>query len=85
MDELRSFMFDRVYLGERQRGEHEKIDRLLRTLFDHYAQDPSRLPDGGGVPGADLGRRIIDYVAGMTDRYCVRIFEQLTIPESFAL
>jgi dGTPase len=85
MDELRSFMFDRVYLGGRQRGEHVKIDRLLHTLFDHYAEDPSRLPDGGGVPGADLGQRIIDYVAGMTDRYCVRIFEELTIPESFAL
>ena len=37
------------------------------------------------MPGADLGQRIIDYVAGMTDRYCVRIFEELTIPESFAL
>jgi dGTPase len=85
MDELRGFMFDRVYLGERQRGEHEKIDRLLRTLFDHYAADPARLPDGGGVSGADLGQRIIDYVAGMTDRYCVRVFEELTIPESFAL
>jgi dGTPase len=85
MDELRSFMFDRVYLGDRQRAEHAKIDRLLRTLFDHYAADPTRLPDGGGAPGADLAQRVVDYLAGMTDRYCVRVFESLTIPESFAL
>jgi dGTPase len=85
MDELRSFMFDHVYLGERQRSEHVKIERLLRTLFEHYVADPSRLPDGGGAPDADLGQRVIDYLAGMTDRYCVRVFEALTVPESFAL
>jgi dGTPase len=85
MDELRDFMFAHVYLGERQRSEHEKIERLLRTLFAHYVADPARLPDGGGAPGADLGQRVIDYIAGMTDRYCVRVFEALTVPESFAL
>jgi dGTPase len=85
MDELRDFMFAHVYLGERQRSEHEKIERLLRTLFAHYDADPARLPDDGGAPGADLGQRVIDYVAGMTDRYCVRVFEALTVPESFAL
>jgi dGTPase len=85
MDELRSFMFDHVYLGARQRTEHVKIERLLRTLFEHYAADPARLPDGGGAPGADLGQRVVDYLAGMTDRYCVRVFEALTVPESFAL
>ncbi|HWH94348.1 MAG TPA: deoxyguanosinetriphosphate triphosphohydrolase [Baekduia sp.] len=85
MDELRTFMFDRVYLGPPQRLEHVKIERLLRTLFDHYVTDPARLPDGGGVPGADLGQRVIDYVAGMTDRYCVRVFEALTVPQAFAL
>jgi dGTPase len=85
MDELREFMFATVYLGNRQRVEAEKIERLLRTLFAHYVEDPSRLPDGGGAGDADLGQRVIDYVAGMTDRYCVRVFEALTIPESFAL
>jgi dGTPase len=85
MDDLRTFMFDRVYLGERQRGEHVKIERLLRTLFAHYVEDPSRLPDGGGAPEADLPQRVIDYIAGMTDRYAVRVFEALTVPESFAL
>jgi dGTPase len=85
MDELRDFMFEHVYLGPRQRAEHEKIERLLRTLFDHYAADPSRLPDGGGAADSDLGQRVVDYLAGMTDRYCVRVFEALTVPESLPL
>src|SRR5215203_7117494 len=82
MDELRSFMFERVYLGPPARREHAKIDRVLRTLFDHYADDPARIPDGGGVPGAGVPQRITDYLAGMTDRYCIRTFQALSLPES---
>jgi dGTPase len=85
MDRLRDFMFERVYLGEAARREHEKIERVVRTLFTFYTEDPSRLPDGGGVPGATLGQRVTDYVAGMTDRYCIRAFEAVAVPESFAV
>jgi dGTPase len=85
MDALRTFMFQRVYLGEAARREHVKIERVVRTLFDYYVDDPARLPDGGGSPGADLGQRVTDYLAGMTDRYCIRAFEALAVPESFAV
>jgi dGTPase len=85
MDALRNFMFERVYLGVAARREHAKIERVVRTLFDFYADDPARLPDGGGVPGADLPQRVTDYLAGMTDRYCIRAFEALAVPESFAV
>jgi dGTPase len=85
MDALRTFMFDRVYLGPAARREHAKIERVVRTLFDHYADDPLRLPDGGGSPDADVAQRVTDYIAGMTDRYCIRAFEALAVPESFAV
>ncbi len=84
MDELRTFMFERVYLGPQARTEHARIERVIRTLFDHYASDLDRLPDGGGAPGAQPAQRVTDYLAGMTDRYCIRVFETLTVPESFA-
>jgi dGTPase len=84
MDELRTFMFERVYLGEAARREHAKIERVLGTLFAFYAEAPSRLPDGGGAPGADEPQRVTDYLAGMTDRFCIRAFEALAVPESFA-
>jgi dGTPase len=85
MDALRAFMFEHVYLGAAARREHAKIERVVRTLFEHYAEDPDRLPDGGGVPGADVPQRVTDYLAGMTDRYCIRAFEALSVPESFAV
>jgi dGTPase len=85
MDALRGFMFEHVYLGVAARREHAKIDRVVRTLFDFYADDAARLPDSGGVPGADVPQRVTDYLAGMTDRYCIRAFEALAVPESFAV
>ncbi len=84
MDELRTYMFEHVYLGPSARTEHARIERVIRTLFEHYAAEPSLIPDGGGAPGADAAQRVTDYLAGMTDRYCIRVFEQLTVPESFA-
>ena len=84
MDALRSFMFDHVYLGPAARREHAKIERVLGTLFAYYAEAPARLPDGGGVPDADEAQRVTDYLAGMTDRFCIRVFETLAVPESFA-
>ena len=85
MDALRDFMFEHVYLGPAARREHAKIEHVLRTLFQHFADDPERLPDGGGAPDADVAQRVTDYLAGMTDRYCIRVFEALTVPEAFAL
>ena len=85
MDTLRTFMFDRVYLGPIARREHAKIEGMLRALFDHYVAEPDRIPDGGGAPGADLPQRVTDWLAGMTDRYCIRAFEALSVPEAFAL
>jgi dGTPase len=85
MTALRAFMFDRVYLGDAARQEHSRIERVIRTLFDHYASDPALVPDGGGAPGADHAQRVTDYLAGMTDRYAVRAFEALSVPASFAL
>ncbi len=85
MDALRAFMFDHVYLGEAARREHAKIETVIRTLFNHFVAQPEALPDGGGAPGADLAQRVTDYLAGMTDRYCLRVFEELSVPRAFAL
>ncbi len=84
MDALRAFMFDEVYLGHAARREAAKVDRVIRTLFDEYSADLDRLPDGGGVAGADAAQRVTDYIAGMTDRFATRVFSHLTVPTGFA-
>ncbi len=76
---LRKFMFDRVYLGPEARREVERVQRTLRGLFDHYMGSEDEVPVID--PGADHCQRVTDYVAGMTDRYCISRFRELTIPE----
>ncbi|MGI8800801.1 MAG: deoxyguanosinetriphosphate triphosphohydrolase [Solirubrobacteraceae bacterium] len=78
MAALRGFMFERVYLGGSARREHAKVDRVVATLFEHYCEHPGALPGGG-----TLAERVTDYIAGMTDRYCIATFERLSVPRAF--
>jgi len=80
MTQLRTFMFERVYLGPEARREHAKIEGVVRALFDHYCQHPEAMPDSEG----DTAQRVTDYIAGMTDRYCIRAFVALSVPVAFA-
>ncbi|MGZ5313090.1 MAG: deoxyguanosinetriphosphate triphosphohydrolase [Solirubrobacterales bacterium] len=80
---LRKFMFERVYLGPEARGEHERVRRTLRGLFDHYLANPEEVPEG--EPGSDVVQRVSDHLAGMTDRYCIAQFKRLSLPEESRL
>jgi dGTPase len=82
MSELRSFMFDRVYLGPEATREGRKIEVVIRALFDHYCEQPDQIPNS--TPPGALDRRVADYLAGMTDRFCIRMFEALSVPVAFA-
>ena len=81
MAALRTFMFDHVYLAPQARAEHAKIERVLRTLFDHFCARPDDVPRVGA--GTDGESAIVDYLAGMTDRFCIRSFERLAVPRAF--
>jgi dGTPase len=72
---LRKFMFDRVYLGEEARGDQERAREALRALFDYYLAHPEEVP--APDPDADPLQRVTDYLAGMTDRFCIRSYEKL--------
>ena len=87
MAELRAFMFEHVYLGPAVRAEHERIEGVVRRLFDHYVAHPELLPgsqEDEGVGEEALARRVTDYLAGMTDRYCIRAYTELEVPQAFA-
>jgi dGTPase len=75
---LRKFMFQRVYLGEAARSEHERAQATVRGLFDHYMEHPEEVP--AVDPEAGDCQRVADYLAGMTDRYCIARFTELTVP-----
>jgi dGTPase len=95
MKALREFMFEHVYLGPAVRAEHAKISGVVKRLFEHYVEHPELLPESHGrtQPSVDaedssgdedLARRVTDYLAGMTDRYCIREYTELEVPQAFA-
>jgi len=88
MNALRDFMFERVYLGPAVRAEHAKISAVLERLFEHYVEHPQLLPASaaGTLQDGDerLAERVTDYLAGMTDRYCIRAYTELQVPQAFA-
>ncbi len=77
---LRKFMFERVYLGATARSEHARVERTMTGLFEHYLANPEIIP--ALDPAADDVQRVTDYIAGMTDRYCIARFSDLAIPEA---
>jgi dGTPase len=70
---LRSFMFERVYLGPQVMPEHERARRVVKGIFDRLVGEPERLPAGVGT----IPERITDYLAGMTDRFALAYAERL--------
>ena len=76
---LRKFMFDRVYLGPDARREHVRVQRAVRGLFDYCMEHPAELPEG--EPGSSDCQQVADYIAGMTDRFCIARYSALMIPE----
>ncbi|HXB64154.1 MAG TPA: deoxyguanosinetriphosphate triphosphohydrolase [Solirubrobacteraceae bacterium] len=83
MGELRDFMFERVYLGPEVLAERERIAGVVRALWEHYVEHPEQLPE---APAAEdeVAQRVTDYIAGMTDRYCIRAYTDLHVPRAFA-
>src|SRR3954462_1258396 len=79
MMRLRGFMFQHVYLGPLARAEHAKIERVMRGLFAWFFEHTEELPTSEeGPPQAD---RVIDYLAGMTDRFSIRAWTERAVPQ----
>jgi dGTPase len=78
--ELRAFLFERVYENELATAEFSKAAGILGGLWGKVRERPDRFLDARTVSeeGIDVAAR--DFLAGMTDRYAVRLYEELFIP-----
>jgi dGTPase len=85
LDALRDFMFDTVYLRGEAQAEQEKAVAMIRALFAHYLDHPEQIPEEYHRAPGDLPTRIADYIAGMTDRYALRTYEGLFLPQGWLL
>ncbi len=83
MHELRAFMFERVYLRADVHPQKERVRRIVRDLVNYYYNNPEQLPDGFLREGDAVQQNVIDFVAGMTDRFAVRHHDDLFRPVLF--
>ena len=77
MNELREFMFERVYLSEAQRLHTRAAVDLIKRLVDYHLDHADRIPGSYRDTDADEVTQVVDYVAGMTDRYALQIHDRL--------
>jgi dGTPase len=71
--ETREFLYKRVYTRPEVQAEHARARALLRAICDHYEANPHDLPNTDD----NVETRLIDYVAGMTDRFAQREYERI--------
>jgi dGTPase len=81
MNELRDFMFARVYVTPDQRHQQETAIGVIRALVDHHLAHPDEIPGTFREHGADPVVQVADYVAGMTDRFALATHDRLFRPE----
>ena len=82
LQQLREFMFERVYRNPVAKGEETKARAMLKRLYEYYYTHPEALP-ADFQPQMSLEgmeRTVCDYIAGMTDNYAVDKYTQLFIP-----
>ena len=80
MNQLRDFMFEKVYLSHEFETQKEKAILVIQDLVRYYSEHSYEVPDSYTVPGAEPLTRAIDYVAGMTDRFALNTHDRLYRP-----
>jgi len=81
---LRSFLFDAVYENRIATAEFRKASDILSGLWEKVRERPDEFLDRRTIEKEGLDVAVRDFIAGMTDRYAIRLFEQLFIPKPWA-
>lgn len=84
-DELRNFLFDKVYVNSIAKREEKKAKELIERLYSYFIKHPDKLPDEykNIIEKYDIDRAVCDYISGMSDSYAVDIYHELFIPLSW--
>jgi dGTPase len=80
---LRSYMFEHVYLRASAETQRKRAQQIIRDLVTYYLEHVAELPTTYRHVEADDLTQVIDYVAGMTDRYAIRTHDELFRPSLF--
>jgi dGTPase len=83
---LRGWMFEHVYLSPYQQSQTQKVRRLMQGLYEHFCNHPEGM--GGSFTSSENTvenneRQVVDYIAGMTDRFAVETYTRLLLPSPY--
>ncbi len=87
MENLRDFMFEKVYRNPVAKGEEGKAKEIVKRLYEYYLSHPEAMSEEyrriAEREGTD--RAVVDYIAGMTDKYAIYKFSEIFIPTAWQL
>jgi len=83
MNDLRDYMFKNVYIGSKAKKEEVKAQNIVKQLYEYLMECKELIPKEmyRFIDRDGYERVVCDYIAGMTDRYAVKKFRELFIPE----
>lgn len=79
-EKLRSFLFENVYIGSEGKSEEGKAKRLLKLLYEFFMDNINYIPDEYLEFEKNHKQAVVDYIAGMTDRYAINLGRKFFIP-----
>jgi dGTPase len=84
---LREFMYRNVYLNSRAKEDDSKVRIMIEMLYMHFLEHPEQLPADlqriNRARAEPTERAVVDYIAGMTDRYAIKVFNDLYVPRTW--
>jgi len=80
IEEMRRFMFEKVYVDSVAKSEEHKAKRVIKEIYYYFLQNPAEIPHFNGYSPESLEQQVCDYIAGMTDRYIISLFQDLFVP-----
>lgn len=82
-DDLKAFMFDKVYTNPAAKFEEAKATALVEKLYRYFIDNPGKMPDEyrGIMDKYDADRAVCDYISGMSDGYAVDLYTELFVPK----
>ena len=82
LQQLREFMFQRVYRSPQVLGEQGKAKDILKRLYEYYYTHPQALPEDfqPQLTFDGMVRTVCDYIAGMSDKYAIDKYSEIFIP-----
>ncbi len=83
MHTLRDFMFEHVYLRPEAEHQRRRARQIVRELVEYYLEYTNEVPASYRHTESDDLTQVLDYVAGMTDRYAIRTHDTLFRPRLF--